>query len=244
MHQRLPGRPRRFVCVGTTVELLRRVAPASRVRPGAGITEGAAMPVQIICAQCGVTFEVKPSAAYRRRCCSRRCLGESQRGSRPEKTHINRVDPLTVLMRHTVCNLATGCWLWCGKVDRKGYGRVSFRVAGRRRRYMGVHRLSYELNIGPIPRGLGVLHRCDTPRCWRPAHLWLGTNAQNTADMWAKGRGLAPHQAYRYGEPMSRGRSKPRAQPAPVGPGMVGLAGWPGNAPGPGPGAGGVVGIP
>ena len=41
---------------------------------------------------------------------------------------------------------------------------------------------------GPIPPGMHCLHRCDTPPCVRPDHLWLGTNAENTADKIAKGR--------------------------------------------------------
>jgi len=54
------------------------------------------------------------------------------------------------------------------------------------------HRLSWELANGPIPDGLFVLHRCDTPRCVRPEHLFLGTKADNTADMMAKGRQVLP----------------------------------------------------
>lgn len=77
------------------------------------------------------------------------------------------------------------CWEWRGYRRHKNYGE--FRASTER----GVlaHRFAYELTYGPIPEGQAVCHRCDNPPCCKPAHLFLGTLAQNNRDMWNKGRG-------------------------------------------------------
>lgn len=81
------------------------------------------------------------------------------------------------------------CWLWTGWQDGKGYGmlEIGSKRDGTRRRVLA-HRLSYELNVGPIPPGMEICHRCDTPLCCNPSHLYIGTHFENMADMTRKGR--------------------------------------------------------
>lgn len=75
------------------------------------------------------------------------------------------------------------CWLWKRGMNKAGYGRfyINWRMEL-------AHRVSYELHLGPIPDGMCVLHRCDVRSCVNPAHLFLGTQTVNHADMCAKGR--------------------------------------------------------
>lgn len=78
----------------------------------------------------------------------------------------------------------TGCWLWTGTRQGRGYGFVI-----RNRRRFLAHRYAFVLVNGPIPDGLQVLHRCDVRLCVNPAHLFVGTQGDNMQDMASKGRG-------------------------------------------------------
>jgi hypothetical protein len=81
------------------------------------------------------------------------------------------------------------CWLWDRAVDLGGYGVFSRKIPRSRRGVMfRAHRVSYETFVGPIAPGLDVCHRCDTPCCINPDHLFLGTRLENMADMKSKGR--------------------------------------------------------
>ena len=81
---------------------------------------------------------------------------------------------------------ATGCWLWTGAVFAAGYGLVH--MPGRKGKTRGTHRVAWEIYRGPIPDGLFVLRRCDTPACFNPDHLFIGTQKDNIRDMHEKGR--------------------------------------------------------
>ena len=78
----------------------------------------------------------------------------------------------------------TGCWLWTGGVNGRGYG--SFRINGKQ---FPAHRVALTIATGPIPSGHFACHKCDFPPCVNPAHLFVGTCLDNMRDMTRKGRG-------------------------------------------------------
>jgi hypothetical protein len=83
------------------------------------------------------------------------------------------------------------CWEWEHAVNRGGYGVTSMSENNKRHSRL-VHRVSWTLHVGAIPSTMCVLHKCDNRKCCNPAHLFLGTYADNVADMEAKGRGVHP----------------------------------------------------
>jgi hypothetical protein len=85
--------------------------------------------------------------------------------------------------KYTIPEPNSGCWLWSGSCVQDGYGTL--RVGGKSLR---AHRVSWKLHVGPIPDGLNVLHKCDTPPCVNPQHLFLGTQIDNNLDRDFKDR--------------------------------------------------------
>ncbi len=74
------------------------------------------------------------------------------------------------------------CWVWEGYVDPKGYGRITISHVSEL-----VHRVAWFVAYGKWPKP-NALHRCDNRACVRLAHLFEGSNKDNTEDMLSKGR--------------------------------------------------------
>lgn len=123
------------------------------------------------CKHCGNPLDPKDINYRKKLFCGRACYVAMMRDPKLDEARFwGRV------------NKTDGCWLWTGWALNSGYGEH-----GRARRMLA-HRYSYALANGPIPKGQLVLHKCDTPLCVRPDHLFLGTDADNMRDRWTKGR--------------------------------------------------------
>lgn len=134
--------------------------------------------MRYLCARCGSEFHAKPSR--KQRFCSLRCslIGNHHASESLEErfwTHVER-------------GPENACWPWRGNRNHSGYGVVAVTKSKGLRRQVMAHRIAYELTHGKIPNAYRILHSCDNPPCVNPTHLRVGTDADNVADMHARGR--------------------------------------------------------
>jgi hypothetical protein len=89
---------------------------------------------------------------------------------------------------------STGCWNWTGRLSKKGYGRMHYRgkeITVARRSMMLFRNIALD-----DPRH--VLHTCDNKRCFNPAHLYMGTNADNVRDRCERGESKSGNTDKKY----------------------------------------------
>lgn len=80
------------------------------------------------------------------------------------------------------------CWTWTPRCKEYGVFIVIDKLSEGRSQKLRAHRISYFLEHREDPGNLLVCHSCDFRICVRGSHLFKGTHAQNTADMYSKGR--------------------------------------------------------
>jgi hypothetical protein len=106
-------------------------------------------------------------------------------------------DRATAYLWGRVEETPSGCWEYQGyKNPHNGYGTFSLWVRGGKKSWtFYAHRVAYADAYGEVPPSQQVLHDCDNPACCNPVHLFLGTQADNMADMNAKGRHIKGEDA-------------------------------------------------
>lgn len=76
------------------------------------------------------------------------------------------------------------CWDWQASTAIKSYGR--FKIASHESRH--ANRVAWTIANDREPGDLLIRHTCDRPACCNPAHLEVGTHADNCNDKMQRGR--------------------------------------------------------
>lgn len=95
------------------------------------------------------------------------------------KLSFDRIDEIKKFLRkNSISDLDTGCLLWKRGCHERGYGHI--RIDGKNYR---VHRVSAHIYKDfPLDSKFLICHKCDNPRCFRPSHLFIGTQKDNSQD--------------------------------------------------------------
>jgi hypothetical protein len=96
------------------------------------------------------------------------------------------MSPQQAILSKSIPEPNSGCWIWLG--SGRTYGQTNWHETMPLYGEALAHRWSYRAFLGPIPKGMFVCHRCDTPPCVNPDHLFIGTAGDNARDMVRKGR--------------------------------------------------------
>jgi hypothetical protein len=131
------------------------------------------------CPACGNQFPRTTVHEYRKVVCSPECA---------KAYYVNTMDDFHSLVQKRG---EDECWIWTGPMDGKRYGVIG--IGGKQHK---AHALAYEVAHGPITKGLFACHKCDNPSCCNPSHIFIGTAADNAADMKAKKRSAWGERAW------------------------------------------------
>ncbi len=135
------------------------------------------MPKVSKCLSCQNEFIFKADSKRRRRkFCSLQCKHKGHKGWK--RTEEQSLKLLQKRYNQKIIKNYNGCWQWTGTINDHGYGMMYHK-----NKPIGLHRVSWLIHKGEIPKDKWVLHHCDNRICSNPEHLYLGNAQDNTNDM-------------------------------------------------------------